>query len=80
MNADNPYPPPAPGVLVQMLRIHAWADNIDDDSRMYHEWCAEVIEQLLRNNGRLVVRNERLELDYELMRKVAYGSQKGGAA
>lgn len=80
MNADNPYPPPAPGVLVQMLRIAMWNDHIDDDSRTYHEWCADVIETLLQNNGRLVVRNERLELDYELMRKVAYGSQKGGAA
>lgn len=80
MNVDNPYPPPAPGVLVQMLRIAMWNDSLDDDSRMYHEWCADTIEQLLRNNGRLVARNERLELDYELLRKVAFGSQKGGAA
>jgi hypothetical protein len=47
---------------------------------MYHEWCADTIEQLLRHNGRLVARNERLELDYELMRRAAFGSQKGGAA
>ena len=78
--SDNPYPPPAPSVLVHMLRIHAWADSIDDDSRMYHEWCADTIEQLLRHNGRLVARNERLELDYELKRRAAFGSQKGGAA
>lgn len=80
MTADNPYPPPAPGVLVQMLRIAMWNDSIDDDSRKYHEWCADVIEQLLHNNGRLVARNERLELDYTVMRDVAYGARKGGAA
>jgi len=63
-----------------MLRIAMWNDSIDDDSRVYHEWCADIIDQLLSRNGRLVARNERLELDYEIMRKAAYGAQKGGAA
>lgn len=47
MASDNPYKPPAPRQLVQMLRIHAWSDHLDDDSRLFHEWSADVIEQLL---------------------------------
>jgi len=62
---DNPYPPPAPSMLVQMLRIHAWADSIDDDSRMYHEWCADTIEQLMVRCVRLSQRIEKLEAAHE---------------
>lgn len=61
MPTDNPYPAPAPRQLMQMLRIHMWADHIDDDSRKFHEWSADAIEKLLERCVRLAHRLEQLE-------------------
>lgn len=59
--SDNPYPAPAPVVLVQMLRIQAWKDDIDDDSRKFHEWSAEAIEHLCDRLMRVARQLEQLE-------------------
>jgi|LakMenE01Jun11ns_1017448.scaffolds.fasta_scaffold7532275_1 hypothetical protein len=58
---DNPYLPPAPVVLVQMLRIQAWKDDIDDDSRKFHEWSADTIEDLCNRLVRVAKKLEALE-------------------
>jgi hypothetical protein len=44
---DNPYPAPAPKTLALMCAVHAWADDVDDDSRKLLEWSHEVIEALM---------------------------------
>jgi hypothetical protein len=43
----NPYPPPSPNSLAMMCAIHAWADDVDDDSRKLLEWSHDVIEDLM---------------------------------
>jgi hypothetical protein len=58
---DNPHPAPPPKMLVQILRIHAWADDIDDDSRILHEQSAEVIESLCARLERQALHLERAE-------------------
>lgn len=80
MPTDNPYPAPAPLVLVQMLRIHAWNDDIDDDSRKYHEWSADLIERLVDSLQQLYHQKEQLEGDNAHLFHLHYGPQKGGAA
>jgi hypothetical protein len=64
---DNPYPAPAPVVLVQMLRIQAWKDDIDDDSRILHEQCADTIESLCGHNVRIAKALEQLEARFAKM-------------
>lgn len=44
---DNPYPAPSPKSLAMMCAIHAWADDVDDDSRKLLEWSHDVIEELM---------------------------------
>lgn len=51
----------SPRVLVQMLRIHMWADVTDDDSRWYCEQAAAVIEQLADRNLHLAKQLEHAE-------------------
>lgn len=58
MSSDNPYPPPPPDKLVIMLRMQAWRDEIDDDSRILHEQSADLLEQLM---ARLVRQAKVLE-------------------
>jgi hypothetical protein len=43
MPTDNPYPPPSPLVLADMLAMHAWSDHLDDHSRKLLEWSADTI-------------------------------------
>jgi len=59
--SDNPYPAPPPVMLAQMLRMQAWRDDIDDDSRILHEQAAEVIEQFIVRTGRQARLLETLE-------------------
>jgi hypothetical protein len=80
MTSDNPDPCPAPSVLAQMLMIQAWSDRVDDDTRRFHEWSAECITMLLERCVLLAKLREQYEAEAELLRKVAYGPQKGGAA
>lgn len=80
MATDNPYPPPAPLVLADMLAIHCWSDHIDDHSRKLLEWAADTIRQVVRENHRLSHRAEQVEGDNELLFNLHYGQQKGGAA
>ena len=78
--SEQSLPPPAPRQLVQMLRIHMWSDECDDDSRVYHEWSADTIRRLMRENARLAQRAEQLEAEAERYATLLYGGQKGGAA
>lgn len=59
--SDNPYPAPAPKTLALMCAVHAWADNVDDDSRKLLEWSHEVIEQLMERLVRQAKVLEELE-------------------
>lgn len=59
--SENPYPPPTPAALVQMLRIQAWKDDLDDDSRKFHEWSADLIEHLMARCVRLAKQLETVE-------------------
>lgn len=45
--SHNPYPAPSPKTLALMCAVHAWADDVDDDSRKLLEWSHEVIEELM---------------------------------
>lgn len=42
----NPEPAPSPRTLALMCAIHAWADDVDDESRKLLEWSHEVIEAM----------------------------------
>jgi exonuclease VII small subunit len=44
-----------------MLRIHAWADHIDDDSRILHEQSADALEQMANRLERQALHLERAE-------------------
>lgn len=82
MHSENPYPVPAPTVLVQMLRIHAWSDHIDDDSRKFHEWSADTVERYHKKNCALARKLERAEAENEQIKAYLESllKQKGGAA
>lgn len=54
----NPEEPPCPKTLALMCAIHAWADNVDDDSRKLLEWSHDVLEALM---ARLVRQAKVLE-------------------
>ena len=56
---------PSPKQLVQMLRIHMWRDDIDDDSRWYAENSAAVIELLMGRCVRLSQKLEHLEATHD---------------
>jgi LAS superfamily LD-carboxypeptidase LdcB len=58
---DNPYPTPPIRTLIQMLRIHAWADHIDDDSRILHEQSADALEHMANRLERQALHLERAE-------------------
>lgn len=57
----NPYPPPAPYVLVEMLRIHAWDEQIDDHTRKLIEWAADSLAAYMARCVALAQANEQLE-------------------
>ena len=81
MACDNPYPPPAAGVLADMCAVAAWDDHIDDHSRKLLEWSADTIRALLIANGRYANRAEHLEAEVATYAALLYGpNQKGGAA
>jgi hypothetical protein len=80
MKADNPYPPPAPLVLADMLAVHAWSDYIDDHSRKLLEWAADTIREVVRKNAQLSHDRDQAEADAAHLFALHYGPQKGGAA
>ena len=80
MATDNPYQAPAPLVLADMCAMHCWSDDIDDHSRKLLEWAADTIRCVVRMNARLSHDKEQLEGDNDLLFKLHYGPQKGGAA
>jgi len=68
MNRDNPYPPPAPGVLAQMCARAAWRQDLDDDVRLLLEWAADTITGSEFERGRALGRAERLEAVCEVLK------------
>lgn len=75
---DQPHP--APLVLADMLAMHAWANHLDDHTRLLCEWAADAIRAGVLDRHRLSQRAERLEGDNALLFHLHYGPQKGGAA
>lgn len=57
-----------------------WDDDCDDDSRVLLELAADTIRALMLRTGSLAQKLEASECQVALLRRVAYGSQKGGAA
>ena len=68
-------------------RRRSWEDSTDDASRLVLERACDAIGQLRREVrdlqhrlSRQAIHLERAELDAEIMRRAAFGEQKGGAA
>ena len=80
MACDNPYPPPAPGVLARKLAKAAWRQDLDDEVRLLLEWASDTIRGCEFERGRALSRAERFEAEAAAMRAIVYGSQKGGAS
>jgi len=80
MQAENPYPSPAPLVLAEMLSMHAWCEHLDDNTRMLCEWAADALRRVCRENARQTRLREIAEHETEMYRRIAYGPQKGGAS
>jgi hypothetical protein len=65
----------------------SWDDDTDDESRIVLELASQAITALKRQVkdrderlARQAIALERAELDSEIMRRAAFGEQKGGAA
>ena len=81
MASDNPYPPPAPGVLADMCALASWQDDLDDNVRKLLEWAADTIRGSEIERGRALSRCEHLEAEAATYAALLYGpNQKGGAA
>ena len=80
MSIREETPPPAPLVLADMLAMHAWNPDLDQQTQRLCDWGAEVLRQVVRENHRLTHKAEQLEGDNELLFHLHYGPQKGGAA
>jgi hypothetical protein len=68
-------------------RRRSWEDSTDDASRLVLERAGDAIGELRRRVrdlrdrlARQALHLERAELDAEIMRRAAFGGQKGGAA
>jgi len=57
-----------------------WDDDCDDTSRVLLESAADTIRGLIDRTCSLAKQLEAAECEVMLLRKVCYGSQKGGAA
>ena len=69
------------------VRRRSWDDSTDDASRLVLERAGDAISELrcrvrdLRDRlARQAIHLERAELDAEIMRRAAFGGQKGGAS
>ena len=69
------------------VRRRSWEDSTDDASRLVLERAGDAITvlkaQVKERDERLArqaIHLERAELDAEIMRRAAFGPQKGGAA
>lgn len=81
MADGNPYPPPAPLVLSNMLAQAAWRPDLDDQLRLLLEWASDTIRGCEIERGRAMSRAEHKEAEAETYAKLLYGpNQKGGAA
>ena len=80
MATQNPYPPPAPLVLANMLAMHAWSNHLDDHSRLLLEWAADTVRGLCAKNAQLAHDRDQAEADADHLFQLHYGGQRGGAA
>ena len=57
----NPYQLPPAAVLADMLAVHAWDDEIEDETRLRLEWAATTIRKQHKQNVRLAKTLETTE-------------------
>ena len=80
MSIGKDTPPPAPLVLTDMLAMHAWNPQLDDETRTLCGLAADTIRCVVRINAQLRHDKEALEADNAHLFMLHYGPQQGGAA
>jgi len=65
---DKPYDLPPPSIVADLCAQRAWADDIDDDTRLLLEWAADTITGSKLERGRALGRAERLEAVCEVLK------------
>lgn len=63
MSSDNPYELPSPTVVADLCAQRAWADDLDDDTRLRLEFAADTIRLLMKRCVDLAGLFERLEAE-----------------
>jgi len=71
---------PSPDAVRAACARRCWDDDCDDVSRVLLEQAADTIRGLMLRCGKLSKSLEASEMQTALLRAVAYGPQKGGAA
>jgi hypothetical protein len=71
---------PSPDAVRAACARRCWDDDTDDVSRVLLEQAADTIRALMLRCGKLSKSLEASEMQTALLRAVAYGPQKGGAA
>lgn len=71
---------PSPDAVRAACARRCWDDDTDDESRVLLEQAADTIRALMLRCGKLSKSLEASEMETALLRRVCYGSQKGGAA
>ena len=71
---------PPPVTVANRCANRAWKDGLTDKDRHLLEAAADTIRSLIRRNYRLARLAERHEADADLMFRLHFGRQKGGAA
>lgn len=59
--SENPYELPPPSIVADLCAQRAWADDIDDDTRLRLEFAADTIRALMRRLVRQALHLERAE-------------------
>lgn len=75
-----PDPSLSPQELLDTIVARSWDDGCDDTSRIVLELAAAGYRELMCRCGRLSMLLERCEARCEMLERIAYGKQKGGAA
>ena len=59
--SENPYKLPPPSIVADLCAQRAWADDIDDDTRLRLEFAADTIRHLMQRLVRQAMHLERAE-------------------
>jgi hypothetical protein len=59
--SDNPYEMPPPSIVAALCAQRAWADDVDDDTRLRLEFAADTIRELMQRLVRQALHLERAE-------------------